>query len=119
MAIDLTAPSRNTALLLRQWLAVYHGQAAPSCTVFSNGMEEAESQIVQLTAQIVAEGAAYWPAGSVTPSLLRLARKLNEGNRFALLDPYLAALTTGEPKWAEMHGVSAVSDVAVTGPKSA
>ena len=39
-------------------------------------------------------------------SVLKLARKLNTGNRFNLSDLYTASLESGEPEYARSLGVT-------------
>lgn len=118
MSIDLTEPSNDTATLLRQWLAVHGGTAAPAGSYFAANKADDDREIVELTAGIAALGTAYYAAGSITPSVLRLARKLNAGNRFALTPDFLAALLTGQPVLALKYGVASQSAVASTGPGS-
>ncbi len=114
--IDLNGPSNDTPTLLRQWLAVYKGAAVPDGSFFAENRADAASQIVQITASIVGHGDRYYKFGDVTPSLLRLARKLGPGN----LSPILAeSLVTGEPKFAHSIGVhDSKSIVGRTGPRS-
>jgi hypothetical protein len=119
MAIDLTSPSPDTATILRQWLAVYKDHSlAPAGGFFAANINDAEREIVEYTAGIVAAGTAYYKVGDVTPSLLRLARKLNAFNKFMLYPVFASALLTGLPTFAMSIGVKSESCVGSTGPGS-
>lgn len=105
--ISLAFPAPDTAMLLRQWLAVYKARSSENVGWFSDKRDEAPSQIVQLTATILAHGSAYFGRRSVTTSLVRLARRLNgSNNRYALAPEFLEALNTGNPTLAWKYGVT-------------
>ena len=104
--VDLTTPSTDTVQLLRQWLQVRKSPATiPAGGWFDANRANADSQIVQLTADIIAHGTAYHRKGAISVSVLKLARKLNTGNRFALTVPFEKSLETGEPEYARSLGV--------------
>jgi len=103
--MDLSTKSNDTVELLRQWQAVYRLPKRAPSGAFRRA--DAPGQIVQLVATILASGRAYYPADSLTPEIVELARDLNgPANEFALTPEFKEALDTGEPVLARANGVA-------------
>lgn len=102
--VDLTNPSPDTIYLLRQYLQAR--KTPPASGFFHDNAATIESQIVQLVASFIAHGTAYVRKGAISVSVLKLARKLNAGNRFNLDPLFAKALETGDPEYAIANGVT-------------
>ena len=101
--VDLTFPSPDTVYLLRQYLQAR--KTPPTSGFFHHNAAGVDGQIVQITSQIIGFGTAYARKGAISLSVLKLARKLNAGNRFSLDPLFAKALETGEPEYARSQGV--------------
>lgn len=107
--VDLTFPSGDTVYLLRQWLQARRFVPSGADAMFRQESYVIESNIVQLTANVLAHGTAYYGRNRISRSVWLLAQKLNAGNRFELTPPFLEALETGEPAFARAYGVASES----------